>query len=87
MILRALFFICAVALLAPREPDLGLGRPSTHIDTTGLTQFATQTLPDACIHDSCKVAPGAFDDAKGQIVARLLEVKAEIRADQRARGR
>ena len=29
MIFRAIFWIGLVSLLAPREPDLGLGRPDT----------------------------------------------------------
>ena len=76
MILRALFFIAAVALLAPREPNLGLGRPSMDV----------AALAGACDGGTCTLDPSALAAMKEKVLAGLIRVKGEIAEAQRERA-
>jgi hypothetical protein len=93
MIFRAVFWIGLVSLLAPHEPDLGLGRPGA-----GTLQPSSTTLQSAVqglsrLDDDCGSACAGDLGLSGlmhlrdnrSIIAGLAEVKAEIAADQRAR--
>jgi hypothetical protein len=94
MIFRAVFWIGLVSLLAPHEPDLGLGRPgagTSHASSATL-QSAVDRLsrldPDCGL--ACAGGLGLSDifhwrDNPG-MAAGLARVKAEIAADQHARA-
>jgi len=72
MLFRALFFIAAVALLAPHEPDLGYGAP--------------RGLPAACDGATCTIDPGKLAAMKEEVLASLARVKADIAQAQAARA-
>ena len=94
MIFRAIFWIGLVSLLAPHEPDLGLGRPGA-----GTSIFSSSTIPSSADRLAAVAADCGFGCAGGlgrsdllhlrtnaRLAAGLAEVKAEIAADQRARA-
>ncbi len=95
MIFRAVFWIGLVSLLAPHEPDLGLGRPGA-----GTSPTSTATLLSA-VHGlsrtdkecgaACAGGLGLFGglvhfDTNSTVTAGLADVKAQIEADQHARA-
>ncbi len=86
MLFRALFWIAVAALLLPHEPDLGLGRPDT------LTRFAqpllalTGTSGPACNTANCAPDAAFLGSVHGFALHSLAEVKADIEANERARG-
>lgn len=93
MIFRAVFWIGVVALLAPREPDLGLGRPgagtSPASPTTLLSSASGLSRTDMSCGSACVGGLGLFDLVpvdRDSIVAGLADVKAQIAADKRARA-
>ena len=95
MIFRAVFWIGLVSLLAPHEPDLGLGRPGagTSQPSSATLQSAVESLsrPGRACGFGCAGGLGFPDilhlrDNPG-VAAGLAEVKAQITADQRARAR
>jgi hypothetical protein len=83
MLFRALFWIAVVAVLMPREPDLGLGRP-------GLTSAFGQSLraglpakPDCADYaKACTTALGVLDDFQSFAVKNLAQVKADIESEE-----
>jgi hypothetical protein len=87
MILRAIFWIGLVALLMPREPDLGLGRPASPGAplVSGLSSVLKQRSCDG-EQAACGAALGLLDQVKLSSVRRLAEVKAEIEQAERSRG-
>jgi hypothetical protein len=93
MIFRALFAIGLVALLMPREPDLGLGRPGADMGLASPVAIfpAASGLSRSDADCAMACAGGrtlpAFLAAFGRDTRRgLAEVKAEIDADRRARA-
>jgi hypothetical protein len=93
MIFRAVFWIGLVSLLAPREPDLGLGRPgagtSPSSPTTGLSTASGLSRTDMSCGSACAGGLGLLDLVqvdRDSIVAGLADVKAQIAADKRARA-
>ena len=94
MIFRAIFWIGLVSLLAPHEPDLGLGRPGAGTSHTSSSTFQSAVdrlsrLDEDC-GTGCAGGLGLSDilhlrDNPGVAVG-LAKVKAEIAADQRARA-
>jgi hypothetical protein len=95
MIFRAVFWIGLVSLLAPHEPDLGLGRPGAGISQPSSTTFqsAVQGLSrlDEDCGSACAGGLGLSDlvhlRASRSVMAGLAQVKADIAADQRARAK
>jgi hypothetical protein len=94
MIFRAVFWIGLVSLLAPHEPNLGLGRPGagTSPSFSSTFQSAVEGLsrPDRACGVGCAGGLGLPDilhlrDNPG-VAAGLARVKADIAADQRARA-
>lgn len=92
MIFRAIFWIGLVSLLAPHEPDLGLGRPGA-----GTSNVSTATLKSTVESlwrpnkDCGSECAGGLGDAfrlrvNRDVMRGLADVKAEIAADQRARA-
>ena len=94
MIFRAIFWIGLVSLLAPHEPDLGLGRPGA-----GTSIFSSSTVPSTADRLAAVATDCGFGCAGGlglpdlvhlranaRVVAGLAKVKADIAADQRARA-
>ena len=67
LIFRALFWVGVVALLMPREPDLGVGRP-------GATELSARTPVPAGLSWL-----GAFQD---KAIRGLAAVKADIEANR-----
>ena len=93
MIFRAIFWIGLVSLLAPHEPDLGLGRPGAGTSISSSTvQSAVDRLSrlDQDCGSGCAGGLGLSDifhfRNNTRVAAGLAKVKAEIAADQRARA-
>lgn len=95
MIMRAMFWIAVVAVLMPREPDLGLGRPGVDASAPGtlISKLASliepalsanastcQSDPIACVAAN-NVAVKVPDFAAGG----LAGVKAQIEEAKRER--
>ena len=72
MLLRAVFFIAAVALLAPPGP--GYGAPSA------------ADVASACNDGTCTLDPTMLGAMKNKVLASLSRVKADIAQAERARG-
>src|ERR1700760_4642639 len=94
MIFRAIFWIGLVSLLAPHEPDLGLGRPGagTSASSSATLQSAVDRLSrrgQDC-GSGCAGGLGLADILDwrdhSSLMKGLAEVKAQITADQRARA-
>jgi hypothetical protein len=82
MIFRALFWIAVVAILMPREPDLGLGRPgAAHAPTNADARFTCEGYGKSCV-----TALDTLDSFQSIAVRSLAQVKAEIEADKRTHG-
>jgi hypothetical protein len=92
MIFRAVFWIAVVAILMPREPDLGLGRPGmssaalpgsilsaiTHLVEPGSANCKDREM-------QCIAASGAANELQHQAFRSLADVKAEIEEAKRER--
>ena len=93
MILRAMFWIAVVAVLMPREPDLGMGRPGIDASTPGallskLTSLvgpAQAALP--CDGDSiaCIAAKNMPVKVPDFAIGGLAGVKAQLEEARRER--
>ena len=88
MILRAIFFMAAVAVLMPHEPNLGLGRPGVS-SASMMSTLAAVVAPSA---QSCRdraMECAAASAASGQLQTAafqsLGQIKAEIEAARRER--
>ncbi|MGN6515036.1 MAG: hypothetical protein ACTHLR_04260 [Rhizomicrobium sp.] len=90
MILRAIFWIAVVAVLMPREPDLGLGRPDASAPSLLLSRFESLFAPGAKTCGSDPVACVAANSARADIpditTRGLAEVKAEFDEARRERA-
>ena len=98
MILRALFWIAVVAVFMPREPDLGLGRPSPVPGAVvsvlppavaGSVESLLGAPHQACRDNAqgCAAALGVIDDLQSIAIRSLSQVKAEIEQSERDRAR
>ena len=92
MLLRALFWIGLVALLMPREPDLGFGRPGTQglsSDALAMAKNAVSQSAGVCSgrESLCTAGLGLLDSLQQNAVQDLAQVKQQIEAQQRARAR
>jgi hypothetical protein len=91
MIFRALFWIGLVSLLAPHEPDLGLGHPGagTLQPSPAMIQSAAsgraRTGQDRGSTCAGSLGPLASLHLNTAVISGLADVKAQIEADQRAR--
>ena len=86
MIFRALFWIGLVSLLAPHEPDLGLGHPgagTSQPSSAGLSRTG-QSCGSPCAGGLGLMELIHFDTGTS-VTAGLADVKAQIEADQQAR--
>ena len=90
MIFRALFWIAIVAVLMPKEPDLGLGRPGVSGPTSlvsritamvGAGQSACKTDPISCVG-----AAGMVGQVSAMTGRTLDDVKAELDEAKRERA-
>jgi hypothetical protein len=92
MIFRAIFWIGLVSLLAPHEPDLGLGRPGA-----GTASFSPATVQPAANGLSRSGTDCGFACAgamfsvfhlntNAKLIAELADVKAQIEQAQRDRA-
>ena len=93
MIFRAVFWIGLVSLLAPREPDLGLGRPGAGTlppsPTTAQSPASGLSRTDLSCGSACAGGLGLLDLVhvdRDEIFAGLADVKVQIAADKRARA-
>ena len=86
MIFRALFWIGLVSLLAPHEPDLGLGHPGA--GTLQPSSAGLSRTRQEC-GSQCAGGLGLLErihlDTGASVTAGLADVKAQIEADQQAR--
>jgi hypothetical protein len=83
MLFRAIFWIGVVAVLMPREPDLGLGRPgASHALVPDLERDADLNCRD--YGKTCATALNVVDTFQSVAVKSLAQVKADIEADERA---
>ena len=93
MIFRAVFWVGLVSLLTPHEPDLGLGRPgagTSHPSPTTIASAASGlSRQDSGCGSQCAGGLGLLSllhfDSSG-ITAGLMDVKAQIAADRKARA-
>ena len=93
MIFRAVFWIGLVSLLAPHEPDLGLGRPGAGTaQPPAMIQSAAAGLSrygQDC-GSGCAGGLGLLRifhlNTDSSVAAGLADLKAQIEADQRARA-
>jgi len=94
MIFRAVFWIGLVSLLTPHEPDLGLGRPGAgtlHPSPTALLSSAASGLSQQGTACGTQCAGGLgllsiFHLNNSTVTAGLMDVKAQIEADKKARA-
>jgi hypothetical protein len=92
MIFRAIFWIGLVALLMPREPDLGFGRPGAGASLPStVTSWAAKGLSrpgNVCADQTaaCAGASALLGSFQSDALRGLAEVKAEIDADRKARS-
>ena len=93
MIFRAVFWIGLVSLLAPHEPDLGLGRPgagtSPFSSSAALSTASGLSRTDMSCGSACAGGLGLLGLVqldRSSIAAGLADVKAQIAADKRARA-
>jgi hypothetical protein len=86
MILRALFWISVVAVLMPREPDLGLGRPSV-ATAAGQNLQSNAKVDCAGYEKACSTAFGVLDSFQSVAVRGLADVRADIESEQQKAGR
>ena len=82
MLFRAIFWIAVVAVLMPREPDLGLGRPGA------ARSFMRSAENDTSLNckdygTTCENALGFVDTFQSVAVKSLAQVKADIEEDER----
>jgi len=82
MLFRALFWIAVVAVLMPREPDLGLGKPGSMV-ADGIKEFA----PSGFCKDACAGGLSLAGDIHDTILDNLDRVKRELRENAREHGR
>jgi hypothetical protein len=86
MIFRALFWIGLVSLLAPHEPDLGLGHPGA--GTLQPSSVGSSRTGRDC-GSQCAGGLGLMEliqlNTGTSVAAGLADVKAQIEADRRAR--
>jgi hypothetical protein len=83
MILRAAFWIAVVAVLIPREPDVGFGRPSVpSIVPPQTAEWIAQTFkaPPCNERSQCLGGLSLVSDLRGALITRLDRARAEIRA-------
>ena len=91
MIFRAIFWIAVVAILMPREPDLGLGRPGVAASLPGTIVSRLTALVEPGSADckdremACIAASGAASQLQNATFRSLAEVKAEIEEAKRER--
>ncbi|HUO91479.1 MAG TPA: hypothetical protein VMU22_01085 [Rhizomicrobium sp.] len=81
MLFRAIFWIGVVAVLLPREPDLGLPRSARAL-LPGMKNDTSLDCRDYV--ESCTAALGVVDTFQSVAVRSLARVKADIEADERA---
>jgi hypothetical protein len=88
MFLRAVFWIALVSLLMPQEPDLGLGRPAAHGLALDALSWASQAhgLPPCEGNAVCSTGFNVLESLRADTLRSLARVKADIEAQQRARG-
>ncbi|HVZ91374.1 MAG TPA: hypothetical protein VG843_06965 [Rhizomicrobium sp.] len=96
MIFRAIFWIGLVAVMMPREPDLGFGRPSP-LDRPAdpaLASLGQDYASRGAAGAEALCGPGAktcadavsiVDEFRSMTLARLAKVKADIEAGDRRR--
>jgi hypothetical protein len=90
MIFRAIFWIGLVSLLIPHEPDLGFGRPGAGASLPSqIASLAASGLPKpgATCSEDCAGGPGLLDMFQSRTVRSIADVRADIAADMRARGK
>jgi hypothetical protein len=85
MILRAIFWISVVAVLMPREPDLGLGRPSATAPAARDLQASSQ-IDCKAYAKACTTAFSLLDTFQSVAVRGLADVKADIEHQQKTAG-
>jgi hypothetical protein len=92
MIFRAIFWIGLVALLAPHEPDLGLGRPGAGTSLPSVISSRTadglSRLGGICDEHAaaCAGGLGLLDTFQDQALRGLARIKAQINANSGARA-
>ncbi len=89
---RAIFWLTVVALLMPREPDVGFGTPGAGASFSGLAPMAataTVMRPAASCKEyqsSCEAGLALVDQLQTAALIGLARVKVEIEHQKRDRG-
>ena len=91
MLFRAIFWIALVALLMPREPDLGYGRPHASLplpnEAANWLSAEMKAHSDLCSdhRSACSAGANLVSSLQGLALRSLGEVKVEIEASQHQR--
>jgi hypothetical protein len=73
MILRAIFWIAVVAVLMPREPDLGLGRPGVNASSPSAVLAKLTSLIEPA--QAAEAATACKSDPIACVAANTISVK------------
>lgn len=90
MILRALFWIAIIVIMAPREPNLGYGKQGAGMIDLPASVVRLMGAPQgACDNHAkdCAAVLGVVDNLQDMALRGLARVKAEIAESQRERAR
>jgi hypothetical protein len=90
MLLRALFWITVVSVLAPREPDMGFERPGAFASmlASGGERLGNPVhQPRQEREVRCDAIRAFFDVLQSDVTRNLLRVKADIEEQERERFR
>lgn len=82
MIFRAVFCLALVAVLVPREPDLGFGRPPSAMAPRSLEAWLARTSAQMP-----RPAASIVGGIRARMIDGLASVEADIKRDQRTRAR
>ena len=89
---RAIFWLTVVALLMPREPDVGFGQPGAGASFAGLAPMeatATAVQPVTSCKDyqsACETGLALVDQLQTAALIGLARVKVEIEHQKRMRN-
>lgn len=90
-LVRVVFWLTVVALLMPREPDVGLGVPGASAAERLVTVSSSAATPRAMpnckdYQQACETGLKVVDDIQTAALSGLARVKIEIERQKRQRG-
>jgi len=89
-LVRVVFWLTVVALLMPREPDVGLGVPGAEPGLSGLlpvSAAASDAMPDCQDYQAaCEAGLAVVDNLQTAARNGLARIKTELERQKRQRG-